>query len=201
MLADHIRRLHQQVAAQVRVADLTPAEADRDLDAMPVVEELARPAHLRAQVVRVDLDGEPDLLEGLALLLLLRVAVALLKLVLVLPVVEDSAYRRDRSRGDLNEVQTLLPGQLLCPDRGHHSELLTVFVDDPHLANANHLIDAEFPCDSRVLSTNGPPTDTAGWPAERGCENAEGVYRETERLVNGRPARSEHVGRANSALR
>ena len=90
------------------MADLAPAEADRDLHPVAVVQELGRTASLDLEVVDVDLDAQPHLLEGLRLLLLLLFALALLQLVLVLAVVEDAAHRRNRRGRDLDEIEPLL---------------------------------------------------------------------------------------------
>ena len=74
----------------------------------PVVQELSGSSQLRPEIVDVDLDPQPDLLEGLRLLLLLGLALPLLELVLVLPVVEDAAHRRDGRWRHLDEVEPLL---------------------------------------------------------------------------------------------
>src|SRR5688500_1813375 len=166
VLGQDLGRAHQQVTSEVRVADLAPAEADGDLDAVPLVEELGRASRLRLEVVDVDLDGQPNLLEGLRLLLLLLFALALLELVLVLPVVENAADRRDRGGSDLHEVETLLLCEGERLERGHDAQLLTFIVDDPHLSDPDHLIDAEvlrqLPCSP---STTRPPHRlTDGWP-------------------------------------
>src|SRR5918994_1301805 len=50
VLGQHLGRPHQQVASEVGVADLSTAEADGDLDAIPLVEELGRAPRLRLEV-------------------------------------------------------------------------------------------------------------------------------------------------------
>ena len=150
------------------MADLAPAEADGDLHAVPLVQELGRASRLGLEVVDVDLDGQPNLLEGLRLLLLLLFALALLELVLVLAVVEDSADRRDCGGRHLHEVEPLLLGQGERLGGRHDAELLPFIIDDPYLADADHLVDAEVPC-QLLLSFNNKATwpITDGWPCER----------------------------------
>src|SRR5207302_6717364 len=151
VLGQHPRGFVQEIASQVGVGHLAAAELHRHLDAVALIEELGGTPCLGAQVVGIDLDPEADLLEGLRLLLLLGFALALLDLVLVLAVVEDAADRRDRVRRDLHEVEALLLCQrqrVLCC---HDAQLLSFIIDDPHLADPDHLIDAEVPCDLLLL--------------------------------------------------
>jgi hypothetical protein len=129
------------------VADLAPAEADRDLDAIPLVEELGRSPRLGLEVMDVDLDRQPHLFEALRLLLLLLFALALLQLVLVLAVVENAADRRDGGGRHLDEVEPLLLCQGERVGRRHDAQLLPFIVDDPDLADADHFVDAKLFCD------------------------------------------------------
>jgi hypothetical protein len=120
--------------------------------------------------VDVDLDGQPHLLEGLRLLLLLLLPLALVELVLVLAVVEDPTHRRDRRGRNLHQVEPLLLGQGECLGGGHDAQLLPFVVDDAHLADADHLVDAEVSCDlggSPTNEQNGHRPDTDGWPNVR----------------------------------
>ena len=167
VLREELGRAHQQVASEVGVADLAPAEADGDLDAIPVLEELSSSSRLHLEIVDVDLDAQPDLLEGLRLLLLLLFALPLLELVLVLPVVEDAAHRRDGRWRHFDEVQPLLLGQRERLEGRHHAELLPLIVDDPNLADPDHLVDAEIPCQCLPLQQQGHLPITDGWPCER----------------------------------
>jgi hypothetical protein len=150
------------------VADLSPPEPDGDLHPVAVVEKLSGSSRLHLEIVDVDLDAQAHFLEGLRLLLLLLFAFALLELVLVLAVVQDPANGRNRGGCDLHEIESpfLGEGEGLC--RRHDAELLTLIIDDAHLSDADHLIDAEFPC-QRLLSFNNKTTwpITDGWPCKR----------------------------------
>ncbi len=96
---------------------------------------LARP---RSQADLLDLDN---------LLRLSRLAFLLLLVELVFAKVEQAADRRHGIGRDLNQVQTAVEGQ---PERlldREDAELVALFVDDPHLADPNLLINASgFGC-------------------------------------------------------
>src|SRR5690606_15629169 len=99
----------------------------------------------------------------------------LLFLVLVLPVVHDPADRRDRRRGDLDQVESLLTGDRQRLRWRHDAQLLSGVVDDPDLAYADALVDAEpvVPATRAVTieCDSGPPlTKTAESPrSARSC--------------------------------
>src|SRR4029079_12181273 len=144
LLLEDRGRAIKKVTPQVGMAHLTSPELDGDLHAVALVQELPRSSQLGPQVMDVDLDPKPDLLERLRLLLPLRLAFALLQLVLVLAVIEDATHRRYRGGGDLHEVESLLLGQRQGLCGWQDAELLTLIVDDPHLSDADHVIDSEF---------------------------------------------------------
>jgi hypothetical protein len=126
------------------VAHLASPELHGDLYPVALVQELPRSSQLGPQVVDVDLDPKPDLLERLRLLLSLCLAFALLQLVLVLAVVEDSAHWWNRGGSDLDEIESLLLGQRQSLRGWQDAELLTLFVDDPHLSDTDHVVDSEI---------------------------------------------------------
>ena len=51
---------------------------------------------------------------------------------------------------------------------GHDAQLFSLIIDEPHLADSDHLIDAEVPCQF-LLSFNNKATwpITDGWPCRR----------------------------------
>ena len=68
---------------------------------------------------------------------------------------------------------------------GHHAQLLVLIVDDPYLADPDHLVDSQVPCYGAVTpSTNRPPADTDRWPTS--TRNAAGSYPHSRRTVNER---------------
>ena len=71
---------------------------------------------------------------------------ALGQLVLVLTEVEELDDRRRGQRGHLDEVQAPLLRHREGLGRGHHTQLGTLFIDDPDLWDPDHLIDAQVSC-------------------------------------------------------
>src|SRR6185436_7071949 len=90
----------QDAPADFRVRHLAPAEKDRRLDLVAVLEKALDVLLLELVVVLVALGPELDLLDLDHLLVLPGLARALLLLVLVLAEVHDPADRRVRSRRD-----------------------------------------------------------------------------------------------------
>src|SRR5699024_1838738 len=131
----------QQAHAHLRPGLLPTTEHDHHLDLVPALEEPLDMALLGAVVVRVDLEPEPDLLEGRVRLLAPRITSLHVGLVLVLAVVHELGHRRARIGGHLDEVEVSLLGQperVLNPDDAH---LLTVRADQTDLWHANPLVD------------------------------------------------------------
>src|SRR6188472_3774496 len=122
---------------------LTSAEENRRLHLVAVSQEALDVLLLELIVVFVDLRPELDLLDQDHALVLLRLARALLLLVLVLAEVHDPADRRHRGGRDLDEVEPFLSrdGQRLR--RWHDPELLSSVVDDSNLSNPNALVGAD----------------------------------------------------------
>jgi hypothetical protein len=89
-----------------------------------------------------DFRPELDFLDQDHLLVLLRLARALLLLVLVLAEIHDAADWWHRGRRNLDEVETLLPrdGQRLR--RRHDAQLFARVVDDPDLADTDPFVDS-----------------------------------------------------------
>src|SRR6185436_2537264 len=130
----------QDAAADLRVRHLAPAEEDRRLDLVPVLEEALDVLLLELVVVLVHLRPELDFLDLDDFLVLLRRPRALLLLVLIAPEVHDAADRRDRRRGDFHEVEPLLPRDGQCLRRRHDPELRAVLVDDADFADPDAFV-------------------------------------------------------------
>src|SRR5690606_1115493 len=127
----------------LRVRDLAPAEEDHRLHLVAIGQEALDVALLELIVVLVDLRAELDFLDLAGLLVLPRLALALLFRVLVLPVIGDPAHGRRGCRGHLDEVEALLPRQGDRLRRRHDAELRAGFVDDPHLTNTDSIVDPD----------------------------------------------------------
>ncbi len=131
------------------MGQLTSTEQHRDLDFVPLLEELVRPLGLRLEIVLADLRPEANLFQLNDFLMLASLTLLLRLLVLEATVVEQATDRRDDVGSDFDEIQVSGLGQLERLVGGHHPELLAVLVDDPDLTDANSLVNAE-------LSANGP---------------------------------------------
>jgi hypothetical protein len=70
-------------------------------------------------------------------LILLRVAGALVLLEAKLVKVGNSADRPDRARGHLDEIEACVFGALQGFLNRHHADLVALVIDDAHLRNAN----------------------------------------------------------------
>src|SRR5699024_3727188 len=131
----------QQAHAHLRSGLLPTAEHDHHLDLVPALEEPLDVPLLGAVVVRVDLDPEPDLLEGRVRMLAPCITSLHVGLVLVLAVVHELGHRRARIGGHLDQVEICLLGQpkrVLDTDDAY---LLTVRADQTDLWHANPLVD------------------------------------------------------------
>src|SRR5436190_21099074 len=94
----------EDLATQIRVRHLAPAEHDRDLHLVPRLEEARDMSLLRGVVVWIDLRAELDLFQPGARLLLARFLLADVSLVLELAVIHDPTHRWIGLRCYLNEV-------------------------------------------------------------------------------------------------
>ena len=118
-------------------------------------------ALLRLVVVTSDLWPELDLLDVDRNLVLAGQLGFLLLLVAVRAVVHDLGYGRVGLRRDLDEIE-ILPERILDRLRGWlYSQLLPVFVDEPHLLRPDVLVDPAV-WDNRPSRLN--PTS---WPQRR----------------------------------
>ncbi len=140
----------------VGVAHLAAPELDRDLDPVAVLQELDGAADLGVEVALADLRLEPDLLELDRPLVAAGFLLAAGLLVLELAVVEQTRDRRSGHGGDLDEVDAPLLRESESLTGGHDAQLAPVFVHDPHLRDADHLVDAQVSTQARSSSVRTP---------------------------------------------
>ena len=109
----------------------------------------------------------------------MRVRLLLLLLVLVLAEVEDLANRGPCVRGNLDEVHAGFAGAAQGLLGGDHPHLGAVRVDQPHLANADALVDARLVAPRRSdESTLAPYGTPPGWESGRSaCSSSKGESR------------------------
>ena len=132
----------EDAASNFRVRHLATAEKDGRLDLVPVGEKALDVLLLEVVIVLIHLWTKLDLFDLDHALVLLRLAGALLLLILVLAEVHDSADRRDRSGGDLDQIEPLLLGDGQRGGRWHDPELLTGLVDHADFSNTDALVGA-----------------------------------------------------------
>src|SRR6185436_9924010 len=111
------------------------------LHLVAVLEETLDVLLLELVIVFVDLRPELDLFDQDHFLVTLRLATALLFLVLVLPEIHDAADRRYGRRRNLDQVESLLLGDRQCLRRRHDAELLAGVIDDADFADADSFVD------------------------------------------------------------
>src|SRR3954447_23878124 len=131
----------EDLAPELRVRHLPPAEHDRHLHPRSRPQEPLDVPFLRGVVVRVDLRAELDLLDLDPRLLLAGFLLPDVPLVLELAVVHDPSHGRSRLRGDLHEIQIEL---LRAPERilrGHDPDLGTVGPDESDLWGPDPVVD------------------------------------------------------------
>ncbi len=135
-----LRQLIEQSPPDIRVSHLPPAKEDGQLHFVPAIQELGRLATLRFQIVIVDLRANPHLFKLDDMLILARLALLAALLVPELAVVHQAADRRHRVRRDFYKIQTSLTGHLQRVASRDHPDLLALFVNQPHLSDANALV-------------------------------------------------------------
>jgi hypothetical protein len=114
--------------------------------------------------VRVDLEAEPDLLENRVGLVAPRLTRLHVGLVLELAVVHELGDGRTSVRGNLDQVEVCVLGELQGDCRGDNADLLPAGADEPDLGDADPVVDARLadgdaPRNRRWTTRNGerPP--------------------------------------------
>src|ERR687885_695271 len=131
----------QAWAVSLRAGLLPATEHDHDFFLVARLEEPLDVALLRAVVVRVDLQPEPDLLQDRVRLVAARLAGLHVRLVLELAEVHELADRGAGQRGDLDQVEVGLLRQLQRLLDADDADLLPVGADQPHLGDADAVVD------------------------------------------------------------
>src|SRR6478672_7034400 len=154
-LGDVLGQALQQPEPELGTVLLTTAEHDRDLDLVAGTEEPHDVTLLGLVVVLVDLGTKLHLLDDHVRLVPAGLAGLLGVLVLELAVVHELADRGASLRGDLDEVEVGLLGQLECLVGRHDPNGLTVGSDEPDLGYADPLVDAQLGADTSSSGSGG----------------------------------------------
>ena len=133
--------LVQQSAPDIRVRHLSSAKEHRQFHLVSAVQKLSSLTAFSLQVVVVDLWTNPDLFQLDNMLILARFPLFPALLVTELAVIHQAADGRHCVRCDFNEIQSTLPRHLQRIARGDHANLLAFFINQPHLSDANALVD------------------------------------------------------------
>ena len=142
---------------------LTAAEADADLDAVAVGEELLRVAQLGVEVADVDPGGHADLLDLHHMLILAGFLLLLALLEAEFAVVHQPAHRRRRLGRDLHEIQALFICDLQRAGRRHDAQLLAGGADQTDLLVADLLVQfMHYFANGRNTSLKNTKTRTPG---------------------------------------
>ena len=147
MILDQVHEPGQEVSAQLRVRELTTSETNRHLDAISVRQEFDRSMDLGLEVADPDLGRQPHFLECDRPLPALGFLFLLGQIVLVLTEVKELGDRRCRHRCNLDEVEAAILRHLESLGCRHDSQLIALFVDDPHLWDSDHLVHAQISAD------------------------------------------------------
>ena len=130
----------RRFAPEILVGHLAAAEPQRHLHLVAVLEEADHVAHLDIVVMGVGVRAELDLLDLDDLLLLPRLAFALLRFVLELAEVHDLADRRRGVGGDLDEVEAGIFGHPEAAVGGHDADVLAVCSDEPYFVGPDAIV-------------------------------------------------------------
>ena len=136
-----VGELDQQVLTDLGVGHLTTAEADGDLTAVAVGQELLCIAQLDIEVIHVNAGGHPDFLDLHHTLVLAGLFLSLGLLEAELAVIHDLADRGNGIRRDLDQVQALLLCDAQSFQSGHNAQLFTGLRDQSNLLVADFFID------------------------------------------------------------
>ena len=133
----------QNARAQFAVRHFATAKPDRGFHLVAFLQPLARVLHAIVVVVIVCAGAKLNFLDRDRYLLLLRLVRLLLRFVLKLSEVDDSANRRIGVRRNLDQIQPLLPRGANGIAHIHHAELFTFLTDHAHLRHANSFVNRE----------------------------------------------------------
>jgi hypothetical protein len=124
------------------VSHFTAAESQGGLDLHVFAKEADRVLPLNSQVMGIDTRRELNLFHQVDGLMLLAVALLLRQFVFKLSVVNDTAHWRDSCRGDLDQIDSTLSGQVNGGGQIHDPDLLSINANDTNLAGSNLSVDS-----------------------------------------------------------
>jgi hypothetical protein len=150
VIAEIFDQPFQNSSAQAGARHFAPAEKDRRLDLIALVQKPQHVVLLGLVVVIVHVDAELYFLNRDRLLVLFGLALFLFLLVQEFPIIHDAANRRLRCGGNFYQVKVLFAGHLKRFERWQDADLLALIADYADFACANTLICA----DKTFIDTN-----------------------------------------------
>jgi hypothetical protein len=160
---------------------LPASEEDRELHAVPFLQECPGVADLDLQVVTVGFRSKSDFFQRCARVLGLLVGFANAPLLLVQPfaVIHDPADRRHTVRRDLDQVQTRLLGFVQSFRPRNDTDLIVCLIHEPNLIGSNRRVDTQTsfhccapPCLSYKNSKNVPAAECTTFSALFGASKS-----------------------------
>src|SRR5579872_703475 len=139
---DIAEQAREQLHSDLFVGDLASAELHDGLDFVAIAQEPQHIVLLELVIVLVGVGPKFHFFDDDVLLVLARLPGLLLHLILVFAEVHDSANRRLRSGGNLDEIEAFLTGDRQGFLRGQDAQLLAVFVDHANFTGADALVGA-----------------------------------------------------------
>ena len=158
MVAQLLCQSLEKLFPKFRMGNGTATEQDRQLHLIPTIQKPRGVAALGLQIVVADLRLDPNLFELNDVLIASGIALFSALLVPKLPIIHQTTNGRGCVGRDLNEVQPALTGHLQRFPRRNDPDLATFVVDEPHLANADPLVDARL-----NWSGNSSPPELCLW--------------------------------------
>lgn len=141
-LGDIVGDAVQQIKPKLLVRHLAPAEAQRDLDLVPLIEEFHDRAHLDFVIMGIGPGTELDLLDFDDFLLFAGLSLALLLLIFKAAEVHDLANRGHGVGRNLDQIKPGFLGQSHCPGGCHNTQIFPFCPDKANFGAADTVIDA-----------------------------------------------------------
>src|SRR5437773_1641578 len=131
----------QEATPQFRVAHLTAAEEDADLDLVPFLKQTLGLLHLHLEVVNADLWVEPDFSHHNVMLVLAGIPFLLGLFIAKTAVIKEPAHGGRACRCNFHQVHTSFSGNSESFLDGHDAQLLSIVGYYSDLTDPDLLID------------------------------------------------------------
>jgi len=134
----------QQVPADLGIASLASAEPNAQPHLGTIGEELSNASDFEAEIMLANFGTHANLFDLHRSLALPRLLLFLGSLIDELSIVEQAAHGRLGPRGNLDQIQIVLPRNAQRFRSRDYSYLLAILINQSHLSRGNGLVDAVF---------------------------------------------------------